>query len=179
MELLAAISDATALFMLWLFVASGLQKINPANATYFSELIVNFGWNNKSVAGVIIRIIGVIEIGTGIAIIVPSSRANAIFMAIALLFAYLAHMAFQLVQGHRDLDCGCGGPASQLKMSNHLLFRNAALIGLAFFCLAPGNTFQTSVWLLSVVVAMIGIVVHQSCEQLISNAQKLKTLRTY
>ncbi len=179
MGLFAAISDATALFMLWLFVATGLQKINPANTTYFSELIVNFGWSDKRFAGVIIKIIGVIEIGTGIAIIVPSSRANAIFMAIALLFAYLAHMAFQLVQGRRDLDCGCGGPTSQLIMSSHLLFRNAALIGLAFFCLAPGNTFQINSWLLSIVVAVVCIVVHQSCEQLINNAQKLKTLRTY
>lgn len=179
MGLLATISDATALFMFWLFVSAGLYKINPVNTAYFSELIANYGWSNKDVAGVIAKMIGGIEIGIGVAVVLPASRTQAIFLAIGLLFTYLSHMAFQLVQGRRDLDCGCGGPASQLKMSGHLLFRNAVLIGLAFLCLVPGNTYQFSVWLLSSFVAMVGIIIHQSCEQLIGNAQKLKNLRTY
>jgi uncharacterized membrane protein YphA (DoxX/SURF4 family) len=177
MSLLSTISDATALFMLWLFVTAGIGKINPENSLYFSDLFASYGWRNIKVANIIAKIIGFIEIIIGIAIIFPTTRAFASLIAIGLLFAYLVNMTFQLVQGRRELDCGCSGAASQLKISGHLLLRNVFLIGVAFFALAPGNIIEIDIGLLSIFFALVAIVIYQSCEQLIGNAQKLKILR--
>jgi len=99
-------------------------------------------------------------------------------IAAALLSGYLLNMTFQLYQGRRDLDCGCAGPASQLKISGHLLIRNLVMVGITLFCLTPVGGTAAATWLLGSLLAIIGILVNQSSEQLIGNAQKLKALRT-
>ncbi len=176
MSLLATISDAIALFFLWLFVTAGTHKLNPSRLSYFVGLITEYGWSNPNTAKFFTRFLGIIEIVLGVGILISSSRFYAAVSAVGLLFFYLLLMAYQLHRGRMDLDCGCSGPDRQLKMSGHLLIRNLILIGLCILCLIPGNPDQFENWMVYGLFAIGAVFFYQSCEQLIGNAQKLKTL---
>lgn len=178
MELFQLLSIATALFMFWLFAQGAIHKLNPDNDLYFSSLITEFGWGDIKVASLIAKFVGLFELAVALAILYPPTRTLAALVAITLLFAYLTHMAYQLYQGRRDLDCGCAGPGAKVKISGQLLVRNILLILITFFCLTPSTNAASGLWLLGALLAIIGIFVYLSSEQLIGNAQKLKALRT-
>ena len=175
--LLLLMSDAIALFFMWLLISAAIQKLLPENTAYFTTVIKNYGWKSESTAPLVGKLLGSFELIIGLAIMLPFSRTLATFLAMGLLLAYLIIMAYQLYQGHRDVDCGCAGPGGKMKMSELLLLRNIILIGLASFCLNTGSTFELNPWALSAAFALLAIMIYQSSEQLIANAQKLKTLR--
>jgi len=177
MALLQLMSIATALFMFWLFAEAGLHKLNPANELYFSSLIKEFGWANLKIAALIAKLVGLLELAIAVAIVIPATRTTAAIIAGNVLFIYMLHMAFQLYRGRRDLDCGCAGPAGQLKMSGHLVIRNLLLVAATFFCLIPADNAAMMLWLLGSLLAIVGIFINLSSEQLIGNAQKLQALR--
>ena len=174
MELLQLISIATALFMFWLFAQAGIHKLDPKNDLYFSSLIAEYGLGNEKIASLIAKFVGVFELAIAVAIVIPATRAEAAIVAAGLLFVYMMNMAFQLYQGRRDLDCGCSGPGGELKMSGHLLVRNFVFVLIALLCLSPSNNSAVGLWVLGTLLAIIGIFINLSSEQLIGNAQKLK-----
>ncbi|WP_306426558.1 MauE/DoxX family redox-associated membrane protein, partial [Achromobacter xylosoxidans] len=47
----------------------------------------------------------------GALLLVPSRQAAGAQLALLVLAAATLALAFNLVRGHRDIDCGCGGPA--------------------------------------------------------------------
>jgi len=174
--MLQLLSTASALFICWLFVQAGIHKLNSNNDLYFTSLFSEYGLSDNTIAKLIIKLVALFELGVAIAIVFPQTRSAAAMVAAVLLFAYLLNMAFQLYQGKKDLDCGCSGPAGGLKISGHL--RNLLLIGITLFCLNPAAGSVVNAWLLALLLAIVAILVHQSVEQLIGNAQKLKALRT-
>lgn len=176
MSLSQIFSDASALFMLWLFVRAGLHKLAPANRDYFAALLGEYGWHSRHIA-LPLTLVGLTELGIGLAIFLPASRSVAALAACAMLLGYLLLMATQLYRGHRDMDCGCGGPGGGLKISGALLLRNLLLAGSALLCLLPGYSQMGGYWLFAVSCAVIAILINLCAEQLIANAQQLKTLR--
>ncbi|RLA04101.1 MAG: hypothetical protein DRQ47_03950 [Gammaproteobacteria bacterium] len=177
MEVLHLISIASALFIFWLFAQAGAHKLNPANDSYYTSLVVDYGWASQLTAIIIIKSVGIFELGIALAILFPPTRPMIALIAAGLLFVYLLNMAFQLYQGRRDLDCGCSGPGAELKISGHLLLRNFLMMMIALFCLVPTQNNGSGYWVLGALLAMVGILVTLSSEQLISNAQKLQALR--
>ena len=180
---LAVLSDASAVFFLWLFVTAGLHKLKPANGEYFTALFGDYGLstNRPKLLLVLTKLTGALELSIGLAIIIPASRSIAAIAACGILLSYLTMMALQLRQGRRDLDCGCAGPGSQLKISGHLLGRNALLAVSCLFCLSPGLSLGLSPDLSSVFItlclAVIAVLVNLCCDQLIRNAQHIQAMR--
>jgi len=160
--------------MFWLFAQAGVHKLDPKNDLYFSSLIAEYGLGNVKIASLVAKLVGVFELAIAVAIVYPATRAEAAVVAAGLLFVYMINMAYQLYQGRRDLDCGCSGPGGELKMSGHLLVRNFIFVVIALFCLAPSNSPAMGMWVLGILLAIIGIMINLSSEQLIGNAQKLK-----
>lgn len=177
MEILTVISDATALFILWLFGNAAVHKLNPANRPYFTALLVEQGWRSNHFLLLAINFTGITELTIGLAIVYPPTRPVAAIAASLLLLGYLALMAYQLQRGRTDLDCGCGGPARSLKISSALLLRNLLLAMLALFCLFP-PTLREGYWIYSLLLAFITVLVNLCAEHLIGNGQKLKLLRS-
>ncbi|MGI9294365.1 MAG: MauE/DoxX family redox-associated membrane protein, partial [Pseudomonadales bacterium] len=126
--------------------------------------------------------LGSFELIVGIAIAIPASRSIGTLLGAILLLVYLVMMARQLLQGKKDLVCGCAGPASDAKISPALLLRNFALISLAMFCFASHLTTVHagmqigSALLLSLGLALGMVLLYLCLEQLISNQQKLQNL---
>ena len=177
MFILSITSDAIAIFLMWLFISAGIQKLYPKDKNYFAIIMKNYGWKSTASAPLIAKLLGSFELLLGLTIVIPTTRTTSALLAATLLFVYMLLMAYQLNQGRRDIECGCGGPGNQLEISELLLLRNIILIGLAYFCLNTGSAFQFSYWSLSAAFSLLIILIYQSSEQLMSNADKLKTLR--
>jgi len=178
-------SDASALFLMWVFAQAGLHKVKSANGLYYANLIAQYlnleaytdhNIQAKSQLKILAKGIGIIEVTVALALVIPNSRAVAAVLAIVLLLSYLLLMLFQIVQGKKNLDCGCMGPAGQTNISGSLLLRNAIFTVFACLCLTPGNSFFTSAMVMTIIISLVMILLNLTFEQLIVNAQRLKVL---
>jgi len=176
-------SDASALFLMWVFAQAGLHKVQPVNGLYYANLIAQYlnlsayldhNVQVKSRLKLLAKGIGVIEVSLALALVIPSTRAVAAMLAIVILMSYLLLMAMQIAQGKKDLDCGCMGPAGQINISANLLLRNGGYSILAWLCLTPGNSFFTSAMVMAIIISLVMILLNLTFEQLIVNAQRLK-----
>lgn len=182
------LSDACALFMLWVFTQAGWHKVAKANEHYYCNLVSEyFGLHQGLNDGLkkeqqlpwikgLVKLIGVFELCLAFALVIPSTRNFAVTLVIAVLLAYLLMMAYQLYRGKLDMDCGCGGAASQLKISGSLLLRNFVFSALTLLCLASGQSEFSSLTAVTFVVALIAILLNSTIEQLIANDQQLRLL---
>ncbi len=179
MSLLAILSDSTAVFLMGILLVAGVHKLSPANQNYYRGVLEGYGLGYHSQLNLVSLVLGVFEVFTAIALFVPAARPLGALLAIILFSIYLAAMAVQLVQGKRDLDCGCAGPLGSSTISPALLLRNALLITFALFCLLePASLIgQFSSAALSLSFALVALLVYMCAEQLIANNQKLKLLR--
>ncbi|MEM8498512.1 MAG: MauE/DoxX family redox-associated membrane protein [Pseudomonadota bacterium] len=179
MNLLAILSDSTAVFLMVILLAAGVHKLNPANQNYYRGVLEGYGLGYHSQLNLISLVLGVFEIFAAVALLVPQARPLGALLAITLFSVYFAAMALQLVQGKRDLDCGCAGPIGHSTISPALLLRNALFIVFAIFCfLEPASFIGLFVSAaLSVPFALVALLIYVCAEQLIANSQKLKLLR--
>jgi len=177
MSSLTFLSDASSLFIFWLFAVAGSHKLKPDNDRYFSDLLEEYGISNNGVALSIAKFVGTVEIVIGIAIVVPYTRSIAAVFAMAILFSYLLLMATQYYQGKRDLDCGCSGPGSDLKIGPAVLLRNSLLLVVAASCLNSSNGLFSGYWAFSILLSLCGILVYLCSEQIMKNLQHLKLMR--
>ncbi|ASC62872.1 MauE/DoxX family redox-associated membrane protein [Achromobacter denitrificans] len=70
------------------------------------------------------------ETAAGVLLLAPSSQPEGAALALLLLAAATAALAFNLLRGHRDIDCGCGGAGRRGQgagLSWWLVLRNAVL----------------------------------------------------
>lgn len=179
MNLLWVLSDASAIFLLWLFASAALNKLKPTNALYYQSVLNGYGIDDALLAKSLPFAIGLVELALGILIVVPASRGWAAIAGIGLLTVYAVVFIVQLLQGKAGIDCGCSGPASNIKLSGHLLIRNLLLIVLAFGCLTPALGLGLGYWSLVIMSSVLLVLLYLCTEELIGNAQKLTALANY
>jgi len=182
------LSDAVALFMLWIFAQAGWHKIVKANEYYYINLVSQYFGLYQGINDAIkkeqhqpwikrlVKLVGGVELILAFALVVPVTRHFAVFLVIAILLAYMGMMAYQLYQGKRDMDCGCGGAAGQLKISGSLLIRNLIFSMLTLFCLDNGQSEFSSLTAVTFAIAMVAVLLNSIIEQLIANTQQLSLL---
>lgn len=178
-------SDASSLFLMWVFALAGLHKVQSVNGHYYANLIAQYlnlqayldhSVQAKSQFKLLAKAIGIVEVTVALVLVIPSTRAIAAMLAIVILMSYLLLMAYQIVQGKKNLDCGCMGPAGQTNISGSLLLRNGVFTVLACLCLTPGSSFFTSAMVMAIIISLVMILLNLTFEQLIVNAQRLKVL---
>lgn len=172
------LSDASALFTLWLFIQSGWRKIMHDNNSYYQDLISDYFnlSNNTYNSRLLIKIIGLYEILLSISIIIPGTRTVAAIGVVFTLWIYFLIMAYQLYRGKTNMDCGCGGPEGKIIISTYSLIRNQIFTGITLLALMPGSITFNALSILSLSIAMIVILINLCVEQLIANTQ-LKILK--
>jgi len=173
------VAVAVAGFLAWLFAVAGWHKLrHPAQ---FSELAAQYLpaalrslWRDKLVYPV-----AVLEIAVALALLPPQTRGIAALTAAGLLAGYGLMMAWQLLLGHRDLRCGCAGPASDVLVSPVLVMRNLLTAGLALLLILPPNPMAWSGAGVLLTLCMAGFLValYLGAEQLISNSQHMARSR--
>ena len=170
-------SDIAALFIGWLMISAGIHKLRPGHRHYYRQLIAGYGFHNDALVCRAVPVLGGVELLLGLLIPYPSIRPLCAAGAAALLLGYVVLMAYALLQGKRDLNCGCGGPASQVKVSPVLIARNAALTMLAMAALLPGAGLWSPQGFIIVPAALLSILIYLCFEQWLANQQKIQFLR--
>lgn len=81
------------------------------------------------------RVLPWLEVGVGVALLVPVTRQAALLAFAALILLYAGAMAVNLWRGRRQIDCGCGGDVHPLSWA--LVARNALLAAAALVVAGP------------------------------------------
>jgi len=82
-------------------------------------------------------LVPLLELTVALALLVPATRPGAALVGAALLAAYAAAIALNLVRGRRDLACGCGGPDEARPIAPWMVGRNLLLAALLAATLVP------------------------------------------
>jgi hypothetical protein len=110
-----------SLSVLW--ASAAIHKLRPHSD--FHSTIVGYDLVPARAASFIALILPLVEIATsvGLWLATPYFAVSSIF----LFLLYSVAIGVNLRRGRRDLDCGCGGPAVNQKISSGLIYRNVAL----------------------------------------------------
>lgn len=108
-------------------------------------------------------------------LVVPSTRAGGAALAAALVALVTGAVAFNLLRGRTDIDCGCGGPGQRQRLSWRIVVRNAALLAACALAAAPVSA-RPVVWLDAFTATFAAAAlwfVYAAANELLSDAQRL------
>jgi hypothetical protein len=142
-----AIVGALALILF----AAASHKLSQADE--FAGALQAYALLPASLVPAATRTLPALEIGIGIAMLVPFARTPGLLAAAALLLVYASAMAINLLRGRREIDCGCGGEAHPLSWA--LVLRNAILAGAGLAVAGPAKARDFD-WLDGVIL-LIGV----------------------
>ncbi len=165
----AIISDGVAWFLVCLFVQAAWHKLGAPQ--YYRRLMTRYV--GRPGGGIAVWLVALLEAYIALSLLLPESRAAGLAAAAGLLLAYGGLMASQVLRGVSNMQCGCAGPDSQLGVSWALVIRNGVCAGLALLAMTSGGTADAG-WIglvISLFVALFALLVYETSEQLISNAQ--------
>lgn len=124
------------------------------------------------------RVVPVLEVLIGLALLVPGLRAWGAAGAALLLALYTGAIGINLFRGRRDIDCGCSGPGLERPLSPALLVRNGVLIVMAVIAALPAGAVALhgfGLFLIGASVAAI-LILYTAIEGLLTNQPRLKSL---
>lgn len=161
-----------------LFGVGAAHKIRaPA---VFRSAIDEYRLVPRSVSGVIAVCLVMAELLAAILVLFPASRITGFAAMACLLIIYTTGIGINLYRGRRDLDCGCGGPASRHLISGWLVLRNLLLLGAVLVARVPPDNRPLN-WLDLLVIAF-GVLVasglYLGMNQLLAQAPRLARLRS-
>jgi hypothetical protein len=167
---------AIELLIMGILLQAGFSKLSGENQSYYAKTIQTYGVRSQAVASLLPRLIGAVELIICALILVPISAKLGVLLAGSLFGIYFFAFVKQILQGKADMNCGCGGPGADLKISPMLLLRNAALIGLCWFAISTQTVSLGIAWVLVIPLAAALGLVYLSSDQLIANQQKIQIL---
>ena len=166
----------SAIILSGLLLTAGWHK--SAAPGYYRDLISAYTGMPASLAAPARCGVVLLELASGLLLLLPASRMIAAWATLGLLLSYSGLIAVSLARG-LNMDCGCAGPHRRLKLSPWLLFKNAVLIGLAWLLTYPQSSRVIGVGDMLVVLlsSSVSILIYLTFEQLLSNQDGLVLLR--
>lgn len=169
---------ALSLMLSFVVVDAGLHKLR--NPLHYAAVIDDYRVLPRGSGSVAVWIAGAVEMGAGIAILLPSLNRAGLALTGLLLMVYFAVMALNLLRGRREIDCGCGAPERAQDLSAGLLVRNAAL-ALAALMSSVAQPLARGIgwfdWLVAIAAALAAILIYLSASLLLSNNHLLVRLK--
>lgn len=140
---------AAAVSLAFIFVWAGIGKLRTLDE--FTGVVANYRLLPHVWATPVARAVPAVEIAAGLGLLVPGLRPFAAAVVFALLVAFTAALAINLLRGRTYIDCGCFRLAARRPLSWNLVARNAVMMGLtALIWLGPGA--RALVWLDAVTI---------------------------
>lgn len=127
-----------------LFAAAAGHKLRDPGA--FVGTVRDYRILPVGPAAAFARVLPAVELGLGVALLLPGLGAGPAWGAAALLALYSAAIGWNLARGRTSIDCGCLGPAGRAALSPALLARNALVLGGCLLLAAPLGV-RPLVWL--------------------------------
>jgi hypothetical protein len=173
------IATISTLLLSYLFVVGALQKL--ADASYFQQVITDYQILPATLSPLLARALPLIELGAGVALLIPLTRFAALGTVTVLLSSYSIAIAINIARGRRDIDCGCAGPGQEQTLSSWLLGRNGLLILLALSAMAAAGQFHLpwSAWALALLGTALAALLYHVFNQLVANNNLLKRIKQH
>ncbi len=168
-----------ALVLSYIFVVAALHKFKGFSE--FLETVSNYRVLPAFAVKPFAIALPVIELATGIALLIPFTSSLASAVAGILLLVYILAMLINLAQGRRSIDCGCGGSDQKQNISEWLLLRNGMLVIFAWSVMnnVPAREFSWFDWLLAFLAATVICLIYNILNQLLVNRDLLKVLKNH
>jgi hypothetical protein len=120
-----------AMFQAMLLAATAVHK--AARWTHSRNVMRQFAGVPGILAGSSLGVAIAVELAAGALLLVPACRTTGAMLAALIWTLYVALIVRAVVQGRRDVDCGCSfGPTSR-PLGSFQITRNLALAALAVF----------------------------------------------
>lgn len=122
----------------------------------------------------LVQAVGLVEMASGLMILVPMTRVWGSLGCGVLLLTYGAMMWRQTQLGRRDLRCGCSGPAADTRVSSELVARNV-VVAVPVLSLALAAPLEAS-WPLALLGFAVGVFLlfaYLATDQIIANRQRV------
>ena len=163
-----------SLMLSYLFVAGGWQKLSDPNG--FRTALQDYDILPPGAATAAARLLPLVELAAGIALLVPALSKPGLFAGAGLLTIYTGAIAINIHRGNTGLNCGCAGPGQEQTISVWLLFRNAALIALAVFSAShiQAATLSLPDWAIAFAGAIFAVLFYHLFNQLVANHKALR-----
>ncbi|MBV6422252.1 MAG: hypothetical protein NAOJABEB_00027 [Steroidobacteraceae bacterium] len=175
--MLAALPATMATLLLsYLFVIAGWQKLSTFN--YFQQVLADYQILPKSWVPLVARTLPLLEVGAGLALLVPFAHDPALMLLTVLLAIYSAAIALNILRGRSEIDCGCAGPGQEQAISAWLIVRNTVLLSLALLArtMPQAETIGAMGWVVGLLGAVLAAVIYHSSNQLIANRNLLRRI---
>ncbi len=171
------ITLAAAFFIGGLFLRAGWHKL--ANPYYYGGILGNYVLLPTVYGRPLAFLLGALEIGVGLAMLMPITRMYGGKVATAMLLIYLLAMAANLLRGRKAMDCGCSGPLHRQALSVSHLVRNLLLACLAWIGASTpaGRSLIGMDWILVIAAPTAGMLFYLIVDQLLVNRHLLSGLR--
>lgn len=159
-----------------ILLVGGWQKLRDPQL--FAAAIDNYRLLPESLSPLLARLLPLFEIVAGLLLLSPEHSELGGLLSIALLLLVTAAVVINLLRGHADIDCGCGG-LSQQRLSWPLVLRNGLLLGVAVLAMQQDGG-RALFWIdyltvAGATLALLGLYV--SANQLMTTAPAAVSLR--
>jgi methylamine utilization protein MauE len=123
----ALICATASIFVSLVFARSIFHKLTDFES--FAAFVAAYRLVPEVAVATVSRLVIILEIMAMVALLMPRLRAQGGALAIGMLLAYAGAMSINILRGHRQIDCGCGGASQPLSWP--LVTRNLVLAGCA------------------------------------------------
>ena len=119
--------------LLWLSVS--FHKLRDLRA--FEQALVGYALLPRAAVATLARVLPGLELLVGLGCLAPPTARFALLAGAMLLTLYTSAVVLNLARGRRRVDCGCGGPGGPQELSEGLVVRNLAVVGLLLVAALP------------------------------------------
>jgi len=172
------ITAGISISMSLLFAVAAAHKLRaPA---VFRSAVQEYRLLPKSLSGITSILLIMSEMLAAVLVLIPPLRDVGFAAMAGLLLVYTAGIGINLLRGRRDMDCGCGGPASKHSISGWLVLRNALLFGLVLLGWQPTSGRPMN-WLDLLVIGFAVLIasgLYLGMNQLLEQATRMARLQS-
>jgi uncharacterized membrane protein YphA (DoxX/SURF4 family) len=119
----------SALLLAGIFLPSAWSKLRAMDE--LEGIVADYRLLPEPFVRPVTRTLPILEIGAGLLLLVPATRASGALLAMALLSVFALAMAINLARGRREIDCGCFLGRQKERIGWPLVARNLVLVALA------------------------------------------------
>ncbi len=162
------------------FLTGAWQKFREPEQ--FAAALENYRLLPAAMLNWMVYLLPVVEALAGMLLLFPATKLPAALLAFALLMLVTSAVAINLLRGHTDIDCGCGGlggGVGEQAISWGLVARNLVLIA-AIPWIAADSAVRELVWMdyLTVACATLALLgLYALVSQLLALQPRLGALR--
>jgi hypothetical protein len=173
------VGHATAGAMALVFLVGATQKIRARDS--FRGAVDAYRLLPETLVGPFAVALPALEAIAAIALLIVPYRSAGAALALALLLGVTGAVVVNLTRGRTHIDCGCGGPEGEQRLSWGLVARNAVLMAAVALSFPRTNdrALDDLDYATALLAALALYLVYAIASQLLANRPRLAALKAH